>query len=1661
MERNNVYGKLVPIDDQIVSDEYMGHFLKISYSEIIGGHAVFSEDRIDVEADGNLYFTIPLKSLLQDEVVYIEVYAPDGELLKRDQYQHVQLASENPTDVTVFEIKVNPKLPSEVTDESIELLHKKISGKVIDLSGEKTLLGLQVTIMVTQDVDHVFNVQEYEALFSTVTDESGYFYGQVVNKTVQQAFAVISGMESEPIPIHLEQGKLPKKVMVVADLTQLDENAIQYAPLPNLPDSEDLVNSNAFSQDIGGKCVDFTIPNRTLEEFSYFHTVRTTQPEIRGVTITLQESQEIRNEISAMSVLVFPLFTRLNSSLQSLSSVSMAFKEKESTSAAPTSPRTTKASMINTTFSATSLVKNVDVIIDNGSKNGLSLSVHDLMLEDKSFLNEGLIKFILEQGIRKQKLKEMQQRLAAAYCGVDGATPPKSYCESLQSEIALNREELRALIGHLDKNLESIILPSTLDTQFMEMLFNLKKFMENIHLNDKLIHRRIVDIENLIVALDTESDQISGNANILKGYLQRIVVELSHSQNSAMLSFEPCPSIEVQKTKGIICLMNEFSTIKVILDNKSILTLGEISSIKDYLDVFEKSITAFSALLDEFKDYYDKSASFSISLSDDYFIKEYDGTSNRLSRLVRDIVAIKIKVNRLENAYIQNHPGRVRLSVETSVDWDETPTIYENTTIAHGHILHYKQKWKADGYSLGDLLYSLPLAPCQEKQIVVLDWDRVEQGQRDEIQSDKESLAASSSRDRDIQAIQNALLEEDKQASSSSRTRSTSAAAGGGIGGFIGGAIFGVAGGVSHSGASTHSTASQSSAKKLAASSFDRLRERTSQASSYLRSQRSTVIQTVRENESVSVQSEVVKNNNHCHAMTVEYFEVLKHYAIEEELADVQEVLFLPLPMGHFNYKKILRWKNTLRKVMYGRKLQQGFDAIERIDSNYAHSDFPLGSYADELIKNFTGHFTISFELKRPYIPAIEDETKTIYYDLSIDFPWFGEMWVIPVSKEVPLSEAEKDRIFEEKYAPEIVRSFIDKLQIDTLSDTRESTLDLDLTLISNYRKGQALKVNIASKSNMPIRRRDIEYLRIRANTLVKSSSKIILRSMYLHYQTAHMRGVIIQNSHVNNDIINTVEMEYNYFPVIKTDAALLYTPLNHRELVNPRKEDTEAALALKDYLNEHLELSHKAIWANMDGSRLFGLIDRYIAPNSGGRSVASVVENRILGIVGNNLVLKVVPGERLDPLFRKVSNLFEYYQTATKPDPYRISVPTKGVYAESVMGRCNSCETIDDTRHWRFDKNSCATSATSINPISTDSRHQSSPDLQTKDMPTNVLSVQSTPIAPDPLGLASAYGLLGKGDTFSDITGLSGTQANTLSALQTTSKSVTDMASISKDFANLAVLSTAKRDGAKQIEQIKKLQKDGYLDETEGKKQIKKVLNTYSDAAKSVTKPKKKQSKSVANKLADKVIKDGLNKKGKEVEYQNVTPEGEKEQIIIREPLENQFTGDDFSYRVSGIVPVVEQPTSMSCWAAAATMLISWHDHASYDIATAMEDVGARFKTLFDDNSGISNSELSEFITAAGLRSAPAMSYPVSEFKRLLEDYGPLMVVGDEDPSQRKILHARVVYGIYGDGTATGTHLRINDPANGGRQYSESFRTFVSKYEDAADTVNEQIIHF
>jgi N-acetyl-anhydromuramyl-L-alanine amidase AmpD len=158
--------------------------------------------------------------------------------------------------------------------------------------------------------------------------------------------------------------------------------------------------------------------------------------------------------------------------------------------------------------------------------------------------------------------------------------------------------------------------------------------------------------------------------------------------------------------------------------------------------------------------------------------------------------------------------------------------------------------------------------------------------------------------------------------------------------------------------------------------------------------------------------------------------------------------------------------------------------------------------------------------------------------------------------------------------------------------------------------------------------------------------------------------------------------------------------------------------------------------------------------------------------------------------------------------------------------------------------------------------------------------------------------------------------------------------------------------------------------------------------------------------------------------------------------------------------VQLIPQPTSDTCWAAAAAMVAGWSGMASFPTSHEpdVEDIPAVARRF-------------------GLQMEPAQSYSVQGFRELLETKGPLWVAA-ETPN----FHAVVVTGMRSDGNpdGSGTCLRINDPWDrdpgtdcapgsylgshlAGTRYTQSWQQFVKEYEAVArdlPLVTVQILH-
>jgi len=161
----------------------------------------------------------------------------------------------------------------------------------------------------------------------------------------------------------------------------------------------------------------------------------------------------------------------------------------------------------------------------------------------------------------------------------------------------------------------------------------------------------------------------------------------------------------------------------------------------------------------------------------------------------------------------------------------------------------YKVSWYSLGHSLGEILYSLPLAPGETVKLAVIDWSWDSTTKRDETTKLTEELLHQTHRDRTISETVKAGVKELQHGSSF--MGGTASAAGGSGGANLG--VVGLGAAVGNTWSLGGSTATSDGSRDLAAENVQRLNDSFSQASSAQREINSTVVIQARQEEKESI----------------------------------------------------------------------------------------------------------------------------------------------------------------------------------------------------------------------------------------------------------------------------------------------------------------------------------------------------------------------------------------------------------------------------------------------------------------------------------------------------------------------------------------------------------------------------------------------------------------------------------------------------------------------------------------------------------------------------------------------------------------------------------------------------------------------------------------
>ncbi|WGD54157.1 papain-like cysteine protease family protein [Bradyrhizobium sp. CB1650] len=181
------------------------------------------------------------------------------------------------------------------------------------------------------------------------------------------------------------------------------------------------------------------------------------------------------------------------------------------------------------------------------------------------------------------------------------------------------------------------------------------------------------------------------------------------------------------------------------------------------------------------------------------------------------------------------------------------------------------------------------------------------------------------------------------------------------------------------------------------------------------------------------------------------------------------------------------------------------------------------------------------------------------------------------------------------------------------------------------------------------------------------------------------------------------------------------------------------------------------------------------------------------------------------------------------------------------------------------------------------------------------------------------------------------------------------------------------------------------------------------------------------------------------------------------REPVDStervRLDFKDLPVRVRLDVPVIKQPSPMSCWATVYAMMKSWKAGKPISIETAIAELGAPFTTYLADDHGLPGGQELAFVKAGGLHAMPPASYPLPVFRKLLRNSGPVWIItGDGITS-----HARLLIGIYGTdeaekrATYESTTMEFIDPASGTYVYEPALKFYEMFERETAFIVDNR----
>lgn len=595
------------------------------------------------------------------------------------------------------------------------------------------------------------------------------------------------------------------------------------------------------------------------------------------------------------------------------------------------------------------------------------------------------------------------------------------------------------------------------------------------------------------------------------------------------------------------------------------------------------------------------------------------------------------------------------------------PFPYQPLKNPHPHLAIcaiFEQVWEHKGYTRGELINTISLAPGEELTLEFHSWDKSTIKNEQELAQESEMRVSENLTERDSLTV----------------VRETSRHMGATYAPNVSVSIPGV-GNVSGSGPDLSANIDKTLTKTT-----EQVRERTAEASNTLKNTRKMRIETSREVGREQKQTRTIANTNRCHTLNCHYFEVMSNYQITTRLFDVLPCVLIPHNKPSITSAWVLCHENILKQSLLGKTFLPGFDAARILETCRLYSnrfacartitlpDLPAEDLSEDILVSLLD------DILQPYIDlqnsvrGFFDEIWDVYVpdrpDFLVDF-WGVMDWALPVALLTEPEHLQGILALALIYSTPPVVNALRKLEQQRGKVSARNLLHSFFSTV----KPNHFQFDLVERAAIGKGLEALGIPKSLANTLLNwglldlaPNDGGLQQAVQATDHRLFQMGATGQTETMRATVRSATELEWSTAPGAPQES------FSRIELAQAQVDFEQ----LKCHIDDNRPHYDQAIWQRMHPDQRLEYLQAYYP------AIAAIVGNEIIGFVGDKAAYPIADFEEVDKLTGQVlevsltdliGDVKKKYEDDYIPEPQLVTQPTQGTVLEAVVGQCDACE--------------------------------------------------------------------------------------------------------------------------------------------------------------------------------------------------------------------------------------------------------------------------------------------------------------------------------------------------------------------------------------------------